>query len=65
MDDSDPDLVIQLCTRIGMIMEDASVFALTMAGQDQEERERAVVQLEQASAAIAALAGAVRCLMPR
>ena len=63
MDDSDTDLIAQLSTRIGMIMEDSSVLALTFPAQDQEKRDAALIELERASAQIAALVAAMRCLL--
>ena len=44
MDDDNSDLIAQLCTRIGMTMEDASVVALTVAGMHRDERRAALVE---------------------
>jgi hypothetical protein len=55
MDDDARDLVNQLCTRIGMIMEDASELALTIAGVDRAGRPERLTQLADASTRIAAL----------
>ncbi|MEO7247507.1 MAG: hypothetical protein ABIW31_03555 [Novosphingobium sp.] len=41
MDDDTNELIAQLCTRIGMIMEDDSVAALTMGGLADQERGHA------------------------
>ena len=49
MDDSDTDLIAQLSTRIGVIMEDHSVLALTIPAQDQEGCDAALIELERAS----------------
>lgn len=49
MDDDTEDLVIQLCTRIGMIMEDTSVLAVTMPGMDPVGRRAALWKIEQAA----------------
>ena len=48
MEDETSVLVAQLCTRIGMIMEDASPVALTDAGLDAVERKAALADLAQA-----------------
>jgi hypothetical protein len=59
MDDDARDLVNQLCTRIGMIMEDASELALTIGGDAQADRAARLTQLADASARIDALIQAV------
>ncbi|MBC2666975.1 hypothetical protein H7F51_15765 [Novosphingobium flavum] len=61
-DDATSDLIVQLCTRIGMIMEDANLVALTIGGLDREGRAAAIAVLEKASADIAALTAAARVL---
>lgn len=65
MEASDAELIAQLSTRIGMIMEDMSVVALTLAAQDQEGRDHALQQLEDASTDIPVLVAAMRCVMKR
>ena len=55
MDDDTRELVAQLFTRIGMIMEDASVTALSVTGMDQEERGTALVELGISTRRISAL----------
>lgn len=45
MDDDTSDLIVQLCTRIGMIMEDVSPVALMIAGMNAAEREAALAEL--------------------
>ena len=62
MDDDTEDLVIQLCTRIGMIMEDTSVLALTVPGMDQVGRRAALREIEQAASRIHALVVAAKAL---
>ena len=62
MDDDTEDLVIQLCTRIGMIMEDTSVLALTLPGMDPVGRRAALRKIEQAAGRIHALATAAKAL---
>lgn len=68
MDDvaaTDPDvteLVVQLCTRMGMIMEDATVLALDASPQGLEQR---VVELVSAVQTITAVADAAQKLICR
>ena len=56
--DEDGELINALCTRIGMIMEDASVVALSRGSGDRDGRlARLAAAIEQMSAlAVAALA---------
>lgn len=63
MDDDTRDLVAQLCTRIGMIMEDASVDALTMRRRDREQLIAAIDKLAMTGEHIAALVRAARALL--
>ena len=63
MDEDTADLVVQLCTRIGMTMEDASVDALTIGAMDAAERADAIARLEAASCRISRLMGAVTALV--
>ena len=63
MDDDTDDLIAQLCTRIGMIMEDASVTALTVSGKNPSDRPAAIDDLEGAARRINALAAVVRALL--
>lgn len=62
MDEDAKELVVQLCTMIGMIMEDTSVVALTVSGLDDDQRRRAAADIQNAAARINALAGAVTTL---
>ena len=62
MDEDTSELTAQLCTRIGMIMEDASVVALTMGGLVGVERNDAIVVLADAAERINALVAAVKAL---
>lgn len=62
MDHDTEDLVIQLYTRIGMIMEDTSVLALTVGGMDQEGRRAARRKIEQAAGRIHLLLAAAKAL---
>jgi len=62
MDDDTSDLVVQLCTRIGMIMEDASPVALTVVGMEPAERKAALATLERAIGQLGALIAVVKSL---
>ncbi len=56
------DLVVQLCTRIGMIMEDVSPLALDAS---REGLERRVVEIANAARAMATIADAAHELIGR
>ncbi|MEZ5736766.1 MAG: hypothetical protein R3E09_13400 [Novosphingobium sp.] len=62
MDKDTAELVSRLCTRIGMIMEDASVVALTIGSMEEAERSDAIARLEKDARRIDKLIGAVRAL---
>lgn len=62
MDESNADIVIRLCTRIGMIMEDTCEMALTIRSADAAERLKRLEALENASKEIGALIRAARIL---
>jgi hypothetical protein len=62
MDDDTADLVDALCTRIGTIMEDTSLVALTIGGTKGDQRHGAIANIEAASERIVALVRAVRAL---
>ena len=53
------DLVVQLCTRIGMMMEDASPRALDASHECLEQRVAAIVRATHAMATIADAAQAL------
>jgi len=63
MDDDHGELLSLLCTRIGTIMEDASVIALTLGSQEPEVRQVQFEEVKRASASIAALAAAAEALI--
>lgn len=63
MDDDTHELIAQLCTKVGMIMEDASPVALMAGRGDHAALEVAVAAIEQAAEKVAALASAVRALL--
>jgi hypothetical protein len=62
MDDDTSDLIAQLCTRIGMIMEDASVTALTVPRSTGDARRTAIGEIGLAAKRISALVAAVEVL---
>lgn len=63
MDDDTDELLALLCTRIGMIMEDACVVALKTGQAEFDQRVAAVWQIEQTAEKIAALARAAKALL--
>lgn len=62
MDDTD-ELLAQLCTRIGMMMEDASAVAITGAAMGAEKRARAILEVAEAVSRISALSDAAVSLI--
>lgn len=62
MDKNTDDLIALLCTRVGMIMEDSSVAALTVGGLDLERRDHVLTGLETAADQIKVLVYAARAL---
>jgi hypothetical protein len=63
MDDDTADLIARLCTRVAMIMEDASVIALTMSEIEPGNRQVAIDELEGAAKRTNALIAAARALL--
>jgi hypothetical protein len=59
MDDTD-ELVALLCTHVGMIMEDASVVALTVGARFSSERTDAIDKLHKATRIAAHIMEAVK-----
>lgn len=55
MDEDAADLIIQLCTHAGMLMEDASVLALTLGSIEPGSRGQVLVELVDASERISSL----------
>lgn len=49
MDEDNLELTARLCTRIGIIMEDASVIALTIGAASEGDRTGALAQLSAAA----------------
>jgi hypothetical protein len=64
MTDDTAELTAQLCTRIGMIMEDASVLALGIGRADEAGRVHAIAQLDTATIRITALVRAAQAIQP-
>jgi len=62
MDDDTAELIALLYTRIGMIMEDASVIALTLGGPRSGFSEEALAELERAFASMSSLLAAASSL---
>jgi hypothetical protein len=63
MDDDTEDLAIQWCTRIGILMKDASAAALTIRGIELGDRPAALLKIEWASEQIHALMTATKALL--
>ena len=63
MNDDTDELINLLCTRIGAIMEDASVIALTLGALNTGERRTAIAELNQASREISNMLAAVNGLL--
>ena len=63
MKDDTHDLTVQLCTKVGMIMEDASVIALTIGGLASEDRQAALEEIGKAAERISALVEAARLML--
>ncbi|MEG3155708.1 hypothetical protein [Sphingomonas sp. RB1R13] len=62
MDDDTADLIQMLCTRAGMIMEDASAEALVMRAADPQAVSAKLERLAQAAGAIRAIIAAAHAL---
>ncbi len=62
MDEDEEELLVRLCTSIGVIMEDASFVALTIRGTKGTERKAAPGQITAAAKKLAALTCAVSAL---
>ena len=65
MDNDRRDLIVSLCTQIGMIMEDASDLALTMRGITDEDLAHRVDEIDIAIRRMQALIIAAIALYPR
>lgn len=63
MDGDTDELITQLCTRIGMIMEDACMTALTMGAVKGDGRAGSIGELEVAAHRIQALVAAAKALL--
>ena len=62
MDEDDAELIVQLCARAGMIMEDISADAVTLRGKSLTERRDVIERLQVAARRIGALANAAEAL---
>ncbi|KUO54642.1 MAG: hypothetical protein APF78_05620 [Sphingomonadales bacterium BRH_c3] len=62
MDDDTAELTARLCTRIGMIMEDAGIIALTIGSQSEVDRLVTLAQLDAAARSICDLVCAARAI---
>ncbi|UAK25272.1 hypothetical protein [Sphingomonas nostoxanthinifaciens] len=65
MDKDIRELIVTLCTRAGMIMEDASLLAVTMLGTAPEATSAALTRLQADAATISALLEAATLLTAR
>lgn len=63
MDQEDAELIARLCTKIGTIMEDASVVAITTSGHSSERIDGTLAQLTMVSNAISALVAAATAVV--
>jgi len=64
MDQDTADLVAQLCTRVGILMEDTSVVALTLGAVDESELSEMIERLQLAAGKIGHLLAAAQALLP-
>jgi len=62
MDPDDLELIGRLCTRVGMVMEDTSVIAITTAGHQSDRIRATLAELTTAANTIAALVGAAAAI---
>ena len=62
MDENKTELLRLLYTRIGMIMEDASIIALTLGGARSTFEENSVADVAKAAQAISSLQAAAQAL---
>lgn len=62
MEDDTHDLIVQLCTRVGMIMEDASLSALTISATDRSAMPDALAELESVAVRISTLVAAAKAV---
>lgn len=65
MDRDRAQLIVSLCTQVGMIMEDASLVAGTMPGQAEDRIGEALMHLEAEVTAMATLLAAAQTLHGR
>ena len=65
MDDDFRNLIVSLCTQVGMIMEDTNDLALTVRGVTDEELAERIDEIDRAIRRMQALVSAARALHPR
>lgn len=63
MDEDSTEMVRQLYTRVGMLMEDASVIALELGGPRSEFDQDKIRELDAATQSIVQLTKAVRSIL--
>ncbi len=62
MDDDTAELITRICTRIGMIMEDASLSALTLGAMERTPIPYALAELELVTVRNSALIAAAKAV---
>ena len=63
MEDDTHDLTVRLCTKVGIIMEDTSVVALTIGELASEDRQAALDEIRKAAERISTLVEAARLML--
>ena len=63
MDDIDRELVSLLCTKVGMLMEDHSVVALTIGSKSGDEQRIAIEELARTSTIIETLVASAQSIV--
>ena len=62
MDPDDLELIARLCTKVGMVMEDASGIAITTTGRQSDHIRATLAELTTAANTIAALVRAAAAI---
>lgn len=63
MDDETHELISLLATKVGMLMEDSTVIALTCGQKDRADVSSALDELERSAARMTAMIGAAKALL--
>jgi len=63
MDEDTDQLIALLCTRVGMLMEDASALALTVGRIEPDTRAARIEELQNATATMVRLVAAAQALL--